>query len=124
MSSVIRGDDNWNSTDAVLGHAKAWVNFNGTGTVAIRASHNVASITDNGTANYNVNFLNAMPDANYCVTVSGQTSTNATSRGTFIWVVGGMSSYTPSTTTVNVTGEDRLGAISADSYYVGVAVFR
>jgi hypothetical protein len=45
--------------------ARAWVNFNGTGTVAIRASGNVSSITDNGTGNYSVNFTTAMPDANY-----------------------------------------------------------
>lgn len=44
---------------------RAWVNFNGTGTVAIRASGNVTSITDNGTGNYTVNFTNAMPDANF-----------------------------------------------------------
>ena len=44
---------------------RAWVNFNGTGTVAIRASGNVSSITDNGTGNYTVNFTTAMPDANY-----------------------------------------------------------
>ena len=44
---------------------RAWVNFNGTGTVAIRASGNVSSITDNGTGNYSVNFAAAMPDANY-----------------------------------------------------------
>lgn len=49
------------------GLAKAWVNFNGTGTVAIRASLNVSSITDNGTGDYTVNFTNAMPDANYSV---------------------------------------------------------
>ena len=48
--------------------ARAWVNFNGTGTVAIRASGNVSSITDNGTGNYTVNFTTAMPDANYVVT--------------------------------------------------------
>jgi hypothetical protein len=47
------------------GSAKAWVNFNGTGTVAIRASFNVSSITDNGTGDYTVNFTTAMPDANY-----------------------------------------------------------
>jgi hypothetical protein len=47
---------------------RAWVNFNGTGTVAIRASGNVSSITDNGTGDYTVNFTNAMPDANYSVT--------------------------------------------------------
>ena len=48
---------------------KAWVNFNGTGTVAIRAAGNVSSITDNGTGDYTVNFTTAMPDANYTVNV-------------------------------------------------------
>jgi hypothetical protein len=46
--------------------AKAWVNFNGTGTVAIRADYNVTSITDNGTADYTINFTNALTDNNYC----------------------------------------------------------
>ncbi len=46
---------------------RAWVNFNGTGTVAIRASGNVSSITDNGTGDYTANFTTAMPDANYSV---------------------------------------------------------
>jgi hypothetical protein len=45
---------------------KAWVNFKGTGTVEIRGSYNVSSITDNGTGNYTVNFTTAMVDANYC----------------------------------------------------------
>ena len=44
---------------------RAWVNFNGTGTVAIRASGNVSSITDNGTGDYTINFTTAMPDVNY-----------------------------------------------------------
>jgi len=46
---------------------RAWVNFNGTGTVAIRAQFNVSSITDNGTGDYTVNFTNALADANYTV---------------------------------------------------------
>lgn len=46
---------------------RAWVEFNGTGTVAIRADGNVSSITDNGTGDYTVNFAVAMPDANYAV---------------------------------------------------------
>jgi hypothetical protein len=46
---------------------RAWVNFNGTGTVAIRASFNVTSITDNGVGDYTINFTTAMPDANYSV---------------------------------------------------------
>lgn len=53
------------SGTAPLYMARAWVNFNGTGTVAIRASGNVTSITDNGTGDYTVNFTTAMPDANY-----------------------------------------------------------
>ena len=49
---------------------RAWVNFNGTGTPAIRASGNVSSITDNGTGDYTINFTTALPDANYAVFVS------------------------------------------------------
>jgi hypothetical protein len=50
--------------------ARAWVNFNGTGTVAIRASGNVSSITDNGTGDYTVNFTSSMQDSNYSVAVN------------------------------------------------------
>ena len=53
------------------GSVEAWVTFNGTGTVAISASGNVSSITDNGTGRYTVNFTTAMPDANY--SMSGST---------------------------------------------------
>jgi hypothetical protein len=56
---------------APLYAARAWVNFNGTGTVAIRASGNVSSITDNGTGDYTVNFTTAMPDTNYSVVGGG-----------------------------------------------------
>ena len=55
------------SQTVISGSAKAWVNFNGVGTVAIRASFNVTSITDNNTGDYTVNFTNAMPDTNYSV---------------------------------------------------------
>jgi len=59
---------------------RAWVNFNGTGTVAIRDDFNVSSITDNGTGDYTVNFSNALADANYVATChgSGGTPTNGT----------------------------------------------
>ena len=62
---------------------RAWVNFNGTGTVAIREDGNVTSITDNGTGLYTVNFTTAMPDVNYCtvVSVGGTTSANFTAWG-------------------------------------------
>jgi hypothetical protein len=55
------------SGDAPIYSCRSWVNFNGTGTPAIRASGNVSSITDNGTGTYTVNFTTAMPDANYCM---------------------------------------------------------
>ena len=54
--------------------ARAWVNFNGTGAVAIRGSENVSSITDNGTGDYTVNFTTAMPDANYAFAVGSSKS--------------------------------------------------
>lgn len=57
--------DGAQSGSAPIYAARAWVNFNGTGTVAIRASGNVSSITDNGVGDYTVNFTTAMPDANY-----------------------------------------------------------
>ena len=72
---VIQDHDGSNTLFSVLGNgrglsqftAKAWVNFNGTGTVAIRDSHNVSSITDNGTGDYTVNFSNNLANANYSV---------------------------------------------------------
>jgi len=51
---------------------QAWVNFDGTGTVAINDSHNVSSITDNGTGNYNVNFTTAMGNGEYAVATNAE----------------------------------------------------
>jgi uncharacterized protein (AIM24 family) len=65
------GDLSFNSgygSAAVAYGCRAWVNFSGTGTVAIRASGNVSSITDNGTGTYTMNFTTAMPDVNYAPT--------------------------------------------------------
>ena len=53
------------------GAAKVWFNFNGTGTVAIRDSLNVSSITDNSTGNYTVNFTTSIANANYAALVHG-----------------------------------------------------
>ena len=62
---------------------KAWVNFNGTGTVAIRGSGNVASITDNGAGDYTINFTNAITDANYAVSGSAKESDSGTTDALF-----------------------------------------
>ena len=63
------------SDTIVSGTAKAWVNFNGTGTVAIRRAFNVSSITDNGTGDYTVNFTTAMLDGNYSIAFGHQYAT-------------------------------------------------
>ena len=65
----------------VNGTAKAWVNFNGTGTVAIRRAFNVSSITDHGTGDYSINFTTAMPDTDYATIVSGDSYNAYTSIG-------------------------------------------
>ena len=70
----VSGNLSFNSgygSSAVAYGCRAWVNFNGTGTPAIRGSGNVSSITDNGTGDYTVNFTTAMPDANYGYALSG-----------------------------------------------------
>jgi hypothetical protein len=69
-------------SSAVAYGCRAWVNFNGTGTVAIRASGNVSSITDNGTGFYTVNFTTAMPDANYAVVIYNNAD-SGTAQGSF-----------------------------------------
>jgi hypothetical protein len=100
---------------------RAWVNFNGTGTVAIRASGNVSSITDNGVGLYTVNFTTAMSDANYSTVLTGigLASTN-NSQGTPQLRNGA----TPSTSAVAI----QVGAHDSnqflDSSYVQVAIFR
>jgi hypothetical protein len=70
---------------------RAWVNFNGTGTVAIRASGNVSSITDNGVGDYTVNFTTALPDANYAISATCTNYLSASSGFGYGFVSGGTS---------------------------------
>ena len=98
---------------------RAWVNFNGTGTVAIRGSGNVSSITDNGAGDYTVNFTTAMPDANISVAGSAKEADSGTTDAVFKIVE---VASNPSASSVRVmTG----GASSAwDSTVVMVSIFR
>lgn len=97
---------------------RAWVNFDGTGTVAIRSSGNVSSITDNGTGDYSINFTTAMPDANYCAVGNGATLGTAASAS-----AKGLLPISYSTTSVRVVVVTGTG--SANDYNaVNVAVFR
>jgi len=57
-------------TDEASGLCKAWVDFDGTGTVAIYESYNISSITDNGTGQYAANFTTAMVDADYATVLT------------------------------------------------------
>ena len=107
------------SGTAPLYGCRAWVNFNGTGTVAIRASGNVSSITDNAVGNYTVNFTTAMVDVNYSVASMAQEVAGPSLVAMYI-----------SRTSPYATGSIRLSAINtsnssdADSAFVNVAIFR
>ena len=68
--------------NAVEGLAKAWVNFNGTGTIAARDSFNVASLTDNGTGDYTVNFSSSFDNANYTYASSSNGGSSSSIRET------------------------------------------
>jgi hypothetical protein len=97
---------------------RAWVNFNGTGTVAIRASGNVSSITDNGTGNYTLNFTTAMPDANYAFKGSGIQS--GVGNGPTIAIANGA---TPSTTALNIISVNDAGS-TQDISIIGCSIHR
>ena len=104
---------------APLYGARAWVNFNGTGTVAIRASGNVSSITDNGVGDYTVNFATAMPDANYGFSASSSRNSLAnTNAGN-----AGIMTTAPSTNAIRI-GTANGASGTEDALYVSVSIFR
>jgi len=96
---------------------RAWVNFNGTGTVAIRASGNVTSITDNGTGLFTINLTTAMPDANYCATISAGSGAGASGDGTAYRNNIAAGSF-------QVETFNGTGTAAVDYAYTGVAIFR
>ena len=98
--------------------ARAWVNFNGTGTVAIRASGNVSSITDNGTGDYTVNFSTAMPDANY--SVAGNIADVVSGINCILKVVAPNVASAP---TLKTASQVRIGT-NSDSNETNVTIFR
>ena len=98
---------------------RAWVNFNGTGTVAIAGSGNVSSITDNGTGDYTVNFTTAMVDANYCLTTAGAPVNNND-----LCALGLNYSTSTKTTTALRLAVKTVGIGITDSKDCNVAIFR
>lgn len=118
--STIKVDTIKNTSNVEVYTAKAWVNFNGSGTVAIRASGNVSSITDNGTGNYTVNFTTAMPDVNYAPIAT--TSRKSPDNEAYPNTVG--TSRSPTTGSIIIYLRNPYASAAEDSDNVNVAVFR
>ena len=99
---------------------RAWVNFNGKNTVAIRDSGNVSSITDNGTGDYTINFSTSMPDANYCILTS---SGEDVSGGGANHIGSQLHRSTPSTSLCRVNTVSTSGT-AVDHQFIHVGIIR
>lgn len=112
-------------SNGVTTNALAWVNFNGTGTVAIRSSYNVSSITDNGTGDYTVNFATALSDANY--SINGNYNGNLGGSNVYLYAMG-INSFLSGTMqeSAPTTTSCRIGTYSQAGYtdfkYVNVTI--
>lgn len=104
---------------------RAWVNFNGTGIVAINASGNVTSITDNGTGDYTVNLTTAMPDANYAVSLAGVALATADVTLSYLGLrsADGITPTTKTTTACRVAVH-RSNGTDLDQANLSVAIYR
>ena len=113
-SGNFKFNSGYGSVETAYG-CRAWVNFNGTGTVAIRASGNVTSITDNGVGDYTVNFTNAMPDANYCYQGNGYSAKTYNEADV---------SPTRSTTALKIAVREATTNAYVDTAQISIAIFR
>jgi len=114
VSNITDGTDTVETGYVVNGSAKAWVNMNGTGTIAIRDSLNVASLTDNGTGDYQINISSAMSSSNYYVGESGALNTTTEIRH--------YDTLTRTTTAVQIQCRDNNGNNFYDTAYAGVSI--
>ena len=106
------------------GLCKAWVNFNGTGTVAIRASYNVSSITDNGVGSYTVNFATAMPDGNYSPQVIARRPDDVLSGSWFVQLQNSGQINTTGVHIATIFASYTNPSVATDSTGVYVSIFR
>lgn len=104
-------------SNGVTTNALAWVNFNGTGTVAIRSSYNVSSITDNGTGTYTINFATALSDANY----SAVSMSSDASAGTVCFIDDNAAA--PTTTALRIRTAGNSSTSNFDVSYCCVSIF-
>jgi hypothetical protein len=117
--TISNGTVSTSSANVIQGSAKAWVNFNGVGTVAIRASYNVSSITDNGTGDYTINFTNALADTNYSV---AGTAALVGGTGRYISAPNG-TNVVMTTTALRFTSNYDYNLVQ-DCEYISVQIFR
>ena len=132
VEQLPKTDNSWEANDyrvkkalnasgtAPIYACRAWVNFNGTGTVAIRGSGNVSSITDNGTGDYTVNFITAMEDINYSIV--GSSALNTADQGC-------VSPYILTTTNARVGTTGIVNGVvtattNGDHLNINIAIFR
>lgn len=115
------------SGDAPVYACRAWVNFNGTGTPTIRGSGNVSSITDNGLGDYTINFITAMPDANYHVSFMTYNKTSDSGINACVIKTTNDTAYTPTAGSFTMLSEyvnSGTNRTAVDSFILGVSVFR
>ena len=121
ISTLSDGTNNSPVTDVVRGSARVWVNFNGTGTVAIRASYNISSITDSGVGTYGLNFTTPLADTNYTVIGSASRGPGTDAHCMFSFPAG----FTQTVSTVQVRGQFITNYdATLDPTFMFVAVFR
>ena len=108
----------WLNSDGTENYkCRAWVNFNGTGTVAIMASGNVSSITDNGVGDYTINFTTAFADTNYAAVLS-------TRQAATVALVTPAYEVSPSSASALRIYAFNSGGALGDYTYITMAVFR
>ena len=123
------GGNQSTSEQIAQGRSKTWVNFNGTGTVAIRDDFNVSSITDGGTGLFTINYTNSLSNSNYAwVGQIGYSGDNSNSLLNVEALAGASNSYSSTTTTSLLKVETVYVDASNnrtrfDPYYVGISVF-
>jgi hypothetical protein len=116
------------TTQTIFGSAKAWVTFNGTGTIAINASYNVSSLYRNGTGDYTIFLTNAVADTNYAVSVWNNNPMGTLGSGTTLRCGGmvyevGRSSSAFRIVTFGYVGSTNTGT-QEDIGIISVAIFR
>jgi hypothetical protein len=116
----------WQNPDGTENYkCRAWVNFNGTGTVAIRAAGNVTSITDNGAGDYTVNFTTAIVDNGYAAVVSctQRSSGSSSSNSIGYHSTDNVNAITYGTTQIRIQAKTSAGD-TLDLGNISLAIFR